>query len=275
VVEDEKMNRAAAERPVAVVRPTVIVLAAAALMGGGFGARAASFRSDDPACPRIAQARSLPLRPGGFRLRGDIDGDGSRDVISVRYAPKSRASCGFLLVIKTRSRVLAVRVPEWYKPPQDLSIRRWPFAEPFLVAIVQLQAHGSQIVVARSHGAAVVNVSLYGVVNGNLVRLDFHPSLAGVGRGELSLFGTIGTGDTNARCVRGGPLVLLGRGPTTATGRRWLVSRSEYRLIRDHFRRTRIRTVRLSTRRANALAHRWGMDALPFTGCTVVRGRRL
>ena len=37
-----------------------------------------------------------------------------------------------MLVVRTASRVLAVRVPEWYKPPQDLAIRDWPFPEPFL-----------------------------------------------------------------------------------------------------------------------------------------------
>jgi hypothetical protein len=38
---------------------------------------------------------------------------------------------------------------------------------------------------------------------------------------ELSLFGSVGTGMTNARCSRGGPLVVLGLGPTSHTGKRW------------------------------------------------------
>ena len=103
------------------------------------------------------------------------------------------------------------------------------------------------------------------------------PSLSNprVYQDELGLFGTIGTGDTNVRCARGGPMVLLSRGPTSASGRRWFVSRSEYRLIKDHLSRVRSRTVRSTMRNVNALAHRWGMDALPFAGCTVARGRRL
>ena len=205
-------------------------------------------------------------------MRGDVDGDGDLDRVSVRYAPKSRASCGFLLVVKTRKRVFAVRVPEWYKPPQDVRIRDWWLPEPFLAAVVQLDPHRAQIVVARSHGAAVVSVSIYGVVDDRLVPLRFHPRFY---QDELDLGGTIGTGDTNARCVRGGPLILLGRAPTTASGRRWFVSRSEYRLSKNHFLRIRTRTVRSSMRRVNALAHRWGIDALPFTRCTVARGRRL
>lgn len=210
--------------------------------------------------------------PGGVRLRGDLDGDGHPDRISIRYAPRSRASCGFLLVAKTRARVLAMRLPEWYKPPQDQAIRDWPFSEPYLVAIVRLETHRSQVVVARSHGASVANVSLHGIVGGRLVLLRFHPRFY---RDELGLFGTIGTGDTNVRCRRGGPLILLSRGPSSASGRRWLASRSEYRLSRGQLRRTRTRTVRTTMKRVYALAHRWGMDAPPFSGCTVARGRRL
>jgi hypothetical protein len=249
-----------------------VVLVAAALFGGGWRADAAAPGGNDAACPRISEAAKLPLRPGGGRLRGDVDGDGYPDRISVRYAPRSWASCGFLLVARTRSRVLAVRVPEWYKPPEDSRIRDWWLREPFLAALVRVDPHRAQIVVARSHGASVVGVSLYGVVDGKLVLLRFpRPNY----EDALPLFGTVGTGDTNARCLRGGPLLLLSRGPTTPTGRRWFASRSEYRLIKNRFWRMRTRTIRSSMRRVNRLAHRWGMDASPFTGCTVARGRRL
>ena len=267
------MKKAVGRRRPPIVRLTVVLLGSA-LLGGGLdlGADAASPRARAATCPRISEAAKLPLRPGGGQLRGDVDGDHQLDRISIRYAPNSRASCGFLLVVKTRSRLLAARVPEWYKPPQDLKIRDWPFAEPFLVAVVQLDAHRSQVVIARSHGASVVKVSLYGLVGRKLLLLHFHPR---VYEHELGLFGSAGTGDTNARCARGGPLVLLSRGPTDASGSRWFVTRSEYRLIRRHLWRMRIRTARSSMKRVNALAHRWGIDAPPFAGCTVAHGRRL
>ena len=105
-------------------------------------------------------------------------------------------------------------MPEWYKPPQDSRIRDWWLAEPFLAAVVQLARHRSQTVVARSHSASVVNVSLYGVVDGKLVLLHFPRPY----QDALPLFGAIGTGDTNARCVRAGPLILLGRGPSLRPG---------------------------------------------------------
>jgi hypothetical protein len=265
------VTKAAGRRHVSITR-LILAVAGAACLGSGVRADAASLPSDRALCPRISRAASLPLWPGGVRLRGDLNGDGYPDRISVRYAPKSRASCGFLLVAKTRAGVPAMRLPEWYKPPQDRAIRNWPFAEPYLVAVVRLEAHRSQVVVARSHGASVANVSIHGIVGGRLVQLRFHPRFY---RDELGLFGTIGTGDTNVRCRRGGPLVLLSKGPTSVSGRRWFVSRSAYRLSGGQLRRTRTRTVRSTMGRVYALAHRWGMDALPFTGCTVARGRRL
>jgi hypothetical protein len=229
----------------------MLVVPAAALIGAGLDADAASLHAHGAFCPRISGAEKLPLWPNGGRLRGDIDGDGRPDHVSVRYAPRSRASCGFLLVVATHSRVLATRVPEWYKPPQDLPIRQWSFDEPFLAAVVRLGAHRAQVVVARSHGAAVANVSLYGVVGGRLQLLHFHPR---VYQDELGLFGTIGTGDTNVRCSRGGPMVLLSRGPTSASGRRWFISRSEYRLSKDRLSRVRARTVRGSMRKKGGRA---------------------
>ena len=95
----------------------------------------------------------------------------SPTAVSIRYAPTANASCGFLLVVDTKSGVLAARIPEWYKPPQDLPIRNWWLPEPYLAAIVRLDPHGDQIVVARSEGAANKNVSLYGLVAGRLQRL--------------------------------------------------------------------------------------------------------
>jgi hypothetical protein len=168
--------------------------------------------------------------------------------------------------------VLAVRIPEWYKPPQDLSIRKWWLPEPYLAAIIQLQPRRDQIVVARSEGAANKNVSLYGLVAGRLERLRFRPSMY---EDELSLFGTVGTGVTNVRCLRGGPLIVLNEWPTSATGTRWSVARSTYRLARGLLLRTASRTITGSQRRATAQRRAWGFDALPLTGCTVARGRRL
>jgi len=175
-----------------------------------------------------------------------------------------------MLVVRTASRVLAVRVPEWYKPPQDLAIRDWPFPEPFLGAAVKLAPGLTQIVVARRHGASIAVVSLYGLADGKLSLLRFHPR-----RNQLSLFGTVGTGVTNALCVRSGPLTVLSTWPNDTNGTRWSMRRSDYRLVDGELERIRARTIEGGRRKIGALGHLWGIDELPFTGCVVARGRRL
>jgi len=249
---------------------TMFVVALASLPASSAGAFVSSHSTT--ACPRLGDAASLPLRPGGSPLQADVDGDGRRDSVTVRYAPRARASCGFVLVVKAASRVFAVRVPEWYKPPQDLRIRDWPFPEPYLSAAVKLDADRSQIVVARWHGASVTKVSLFGLVDGKLVLLRFHPRTH---RDPLTLFGTFGTGVTTARCVGGGPLTVLSTWPNDANGIRWSLRRSDYRLGGGALRRTRVRTVEGARRKIDALARRWGIDAAPFSGCVGARGRRL
>ncbi len=254
-------------------RSSAIVLGAAlaSLLAGGAGAFESSHSTTT--CPRLGEAVRLPLRPGGSPLQADVDGDGRRDRVTLHYAPRARASCGFVLVVKTASRVFAVRVPESYKPPQDLRIRDWSFPEPYLAAAVELGARGSQIVVARSHGASIANVSLYGLAGGRLAQLRFHPRTPD---DQLSLFGTVGTGGTYARCVRGGPLIVMGIGPRDTSGRRWSAQKSEYRLAGAGFWRIRTLTVKGTRRRIDALARRWRMGVVaPFTGCVVARGRRL
>lgn len=248
----------------------VLVVALASLLAGSAGAFESSHTTI--VCPRLAQAPGLPLRPGGSPLRADVDGDGRRDSVTIHYAPRARASCGFVLVVRTASRVFAVRVPESYKPPQDLRIRDWPFPEPYLAAAVKLDADRSQIVVARSHGASVANVSIYGLVHEKLVPLRFHPRTY---ENQLSLFGTVGTGSTDARCVRGGPLIVMGIWPRDSSGRRWSAQRSEYRLSGAGVWRIRTLTVKGTSRRIDAVARRWWMGVAPFTGCVVARGRRL
>jgi hypothetical protein len=224
-------------------------------------------------CPRLSEAAHLAYRPGGGRVRGDVDGDGRRDEVSIRYAPSAPASCGIVLVVETRSKNLAMPVAWEYKPVSDKIAARdvWT-AEPFVAAIVQLGPRGAQIVVARSHGAANAFVSFIGVVRGKLVLLPLQPREYA---DELSLFGSVGTGVTNARCSPGGPLVVLGLGPTSSTGKRWFFTRTEYRLAGGRLRKTRSRTIKSSPRRIESLARAQGFDALPFTGCLIARGRRL
>ena len=203
---------------------------------------------------------SLPLRPGGTPLQADVDGDGRRDNVTVRYAPRARASCGFVLVVQADSRVFAVRVPEWYKPPQDLRIRDWPFPEPYLGAAVKLDADRSQIVVARSHGASVANVSVYGLVDGKLVPLRFHPRTTGTnclsfgrsGREVRTLVRSWRPADRDGDRPQTPRQALVGAGSIARGSRFWRIQRRSRSKARDE---------------GSTHSHSLGIDAAPFTGC--------
>jgi hypothetical protein len=224
-------------------------------------------------CPELSEAAQLAYRPGGGHLRGDVDGDGRRDEVSIRYAPSAPASCGIVLVVETRSKNFGMRVAWEYKPGFiKIAARDVSTPEPFVAAIVRLGPRGAQIVVARNHGAANAFVSFIGIVRGKLALLPFQPREYA---DELSLFGSVGTGVTNARCSRGGQLVVLGLGPTSYTGKRLSFTRTEYRLAGGRLRKTRSRTIRSSPARIESFAHAQGFDALPFTGCVIARGRPL
>jgi len=243
-----------------------IALVAAFILAGSAGG--SEWSRSTRGCPRLSQAAGLPLRPGGSPLRTDVDGDSRRDAAAIHYSLQAPVDCGFVLVVKTASRVVAVRVPEPYTMP----VNRWPYPEPYLAAAVRLNAHRSQIVVALWHGASITNVGLYGLVGGQLARLRFHPRTSG---DQLPLFGTVGTGSTYARCARGGPLIVASIWPKVSGGKRWSVRRTQYRLARGVLSLTRARTVTGSERRIDALLRRWKMGGLPFNGCVVARGRRL
>lgn len=238
----------------------------------GLGNSAPAAPRATGSCPKLSEASKLPERRAGGVLHGDVDGDGFRDRVSIHFGPHARASCGFFLIVQTRTGTQATRVPEWYKAPQDLPVSQWPFAEPYVALIVRLDVHHSQVVLAREHGASVVNVSLYGIARGNLRVLHFFPKLY---QDKLSLFGTVGTGDTNARCRGGGPLIVLSRSPTNATGKRWRFDRTYYRLSADEFSATGRESTVVSEGKAPILSQRWGFDVRPFAGCAVARGRRL
>src|ERR671935_2009216 len=115
------------------------------------------------ACPLLSAAPQLPTRPGGVVLRGDVDGDGISEVASVRMAGPARMTCGFFLVVRSRGMRLAVRLPEFYKPPNDWSAAEFArsFREPYLMGLVALERRGLGVLVARSHGASTTEATLF------------------------------------------------------------------------------------------------------------------
>ena len=229
-----------------------------------------------PLAAAVATAICIPPRPAqlirrGGALRADVDGDGRRDFVTIRADPRAPASCGFYLDVATGGRHLSTRVPAGSKPPHELPVSQWPFADPYLAMIVQLGPRGAQVVVSRWHGAATVEVSLYGVVGGRLRLLRFPPPRATM----LALFGTVGTGDAHARCRRGGPVIVSSILPLDQAGHRWRLDRIDYVLSRGRFQVARRRSVTVREVQVAEVARRWRLYARPFAGCALARGRRL
>jgi hypothetical protein len=229
-------------------------------------------RSDQPrVCPRIHAAAELPLWKESPVLHADVDGDGHTDTVGIHIARRANAACAFVLVVETGRRTYAARVAEPFDK-LDGTVATWNVPQPFVAALVQLTPHGAQIVVERWAGASVASTNLFGIVGDRLQVLEFPGSYGGV---DLDLFGTVGTGDTEARCLRGARLILTFRESTDGSGKRWRYSRWDYALRAARFVRVAVRSAIVPNARLAAADHAWRVDAPTFSGCLVARGRRL
>ena len=227
-----------------------------------FGALVAAAAAAASACPSVSTAPQLPPRPGGVVLRGDVDGDGLRDVTSVRMAGAARMTCGFFLVVRSRRTRLSVRVPEFYKPPNDWSTAEFArtFREPYLIGLVALERRGLGVLVARSHGASTTEATLFVVRGRSLVPV----------RQPFGFGGSVGTAVTQADCLRprSGALVF-----TWVELWRWRFHREVDRLDGTRLRRLRSRSFVVPATRGERLMTRWHVAGPPFPSCTAVRGR--
>jgi hypothetical protein len=215
------------------------------------------------ACPPLSAAPQLAPRPGGVVLRGDVDGDGLRDVVSIRMAGAARMTCGFFLVVRSRRTRLAVRVPELYKPPNDWSSAEFArtFAEPYLLGLVALDPKGLGVLVARSHGASTTEATLFVVRAARLVAV----------RSPFEFGGSVGTAVAQVDCLRPRARTLVF---TWVELSRWRFRREVDRLEGTRLRRLRSRSFAVPAARGPRLMTRWHVSGPPFPGCTAVRGRR-
>ena len=157
-------------------------------------------------CPSQAQVAGLPhWRPGG-RLRGDLDGDGRPDTVTVRVARRAIGRCAFYLRVSTAKRTynwrLGLLVGDLGKTQANEPIRDWPFRIPAVEAIVDLGGHGNRIALGDSEGAANLFVDFVGLEDGRfrLIRMDLGlggPMTAG---GVLSPSPTVLATGRTSRC---------------------------------------------------------------------------
>jgi hypothetical protein len=213
-------------------------------------------------CPRLQQAPSLPLRPHGGLLRGDVDGDGRRDRVTIHYAPRARATCGFLVVVKTRHRTYAAVLPAPDKgivrTARDYA-RTYP--EPALGALVRIRHQGSTVVVPISHGASTVQAKPYWIYRGRLVAaysgFTFYGSIAA--NNQVECYQSAGSGI----------VVETAEWPFDASGKRWGFARTFLHARRGRLKVTAKWSSVVGQAAADRLARRWHLGEPPFRSCTV------
>jgi len=162
-------------------------------------------------CPAASVAAHLPLRPGDPGVRVDLDGNGTRDRVVIRYAPRAPARCAFFLVYELAGRSpLAVRLPPG-DPQEDSNIaseavRTWD--EPHVALVAHVRPGMLDTVVRMGHGASVSIDELFGSVRGAL-----KPLLA------YDVGGFAAGGTWSWGCARHGRVAKRWVGPTQWNGK--------------------------------------------------------
>jgi hypothetical protein len=195
------------------------------------------------------------VRPQGLSLRGDIDGDGRLDRVTIRYSPHTSPECGFVVAVHSRTGVFGARVGVDNAGP-----------EPFLLALVRVGPRGLGILVQTWHGAATVGAALYGFDGARLLRYRIQ------GRHDLSFFGSLAS-ERMVDCygaTASGAIVETTQSESAAPRR---FKRVFYRLTGTTFRRLSSRTIRVAARAVESYRAMW-IGRQPFQRCTVARRRK-
>jgi hypothetical protein len=224
------------------------------------------------ACPSLGAAGSLPTMGPG--LRGDVDGDGRRDRVTIVYAPRAPVSCAFFALARTGRGDRAVRLDTSGQKSSRLPAQehvRW-YSEPALMALAAVDRQpGLEIFVRLWHGASRGGGTLLTVRGSRLAPMR-------LGRvGGWNWGGTVMT-QSYVDCVYGratGYVAVTGE-QAVRQGSAW--TRTQWRSL---FRAdgTTFRIVRTRIRRGLRPGQVWRTDipevrgGEPFRSCTVVSAR--
>ena len=216
-------------------------------------------------CPRLVDATRLPFRPGSHTFHGDVDGDGTRDRVSLHYAKWARASCAFLLTVETRRWARAAVVPAADKGiAQSGYYHARQYPEPAVASLVQIPKRGLAVVVALSHGASTVQLRLYWLSRGRLLGPSY----------DLVAYGSV-THNDQLDCyggARSGLIVETAEWLANDAGTRWAFRRVVSRLTDDGLRRVKTTSLIVRSKRAHVLERRWALGYQPFRSCTAAGG---
>jgi hypothetical protein len=175
-------------------------------------------------------------------LRGDVDGDGSRDDVGI-VASRGRGGCRFFLTVRgSRAGVARARLTQ---PDANLD---WPTPEaPALERLARLGPRRRlAALVAVDAGASTISVAPYSIVHGRLVRLKI-PHSAGPA-GTFVLGGTVVTSFV-VGCLNSPRRVVQSVASYRGTEGPVVVSRTVYALRGETFVPQSRRSYRLAARR--------------------------
>ncbi len=176
----------------------VLVVSAALAVTSGL---AAAKQHHPAACSAAARIASLPRLKLGAGLRADVNGDGKRDAVSIRFDKLAPARCAFYLRVATAKRAYTLALGkligglfgklEW-NAPVDWSDHA---GTPVIEAIVDLGGPGNLIALLDNEGASDEFLDFVGLSHGRLrvVRMGLD-----LGGSVMSVKG--------ASCSRGGAL---------------------------------------------------------------------
>jgi hypothetical protein len=230
------------------------LLAAAALLVVG-----ASGWSDGRAASRACPSRPAALPNHYGVLRGDVDGDGRSDSVSVKVDRRAPLGCQFFLVARTARGDLIRRVSGRYDFQQE-----WPQ----VVVLARIDRRpGAEVVVTLDHGASQAFGSIFTVRGGVLRRyLESHRYA------RFNFYGSVGFGGA-IDCLgkASGRVVWSGYGHQE--GERYVVERQFLRLEGTEFRRIRTEHYR---RERYGSWERFPEFRSPqlFPSCTIARNRQ-
>ena len=215
------------------------------------------------ACPPVAHAAALPAIRAP--LHADVDGDGRRDVVTIRVARRAPLSCGVLLTVRTRGVTRAARVFYEHGKFATAGALVENLTYPFVNAAYALdRRRGLELVVTSWEGASNSFLQLYAWRHGRLVRLRLPASQEGLSWGGFAAaYGGID-------CDRGRIRVTSA---WLVRGRRWSVGRTFYDVGERSLRLVRTHTFHGGTRLTERFSHELG-GRFPFASCRGVRGRR-
>jgi hypothetical protein len=235
----------------------VAVLLAVVVVGcGGSGTTGAPVPLDTKpagrACGSATQRLATSYRSNGQALRGDVNGDGSADRVTLRADRKRPPACRYALVAELRPGIAVVA------PVKPLP---WPGTSPRLLLLAEIDGRaGLEPVVTLSPAAAYRPGAVFTMRNGKLARLQLE------GARPANLFPLYDEFPSGVDCTGERGAIVGTFGNLAQPDSHWDIKRSVYRA--DGVRFELLRTERFRVKVGPEAAQRWpevGGDA--FRSC--------